>query len=140
MEARRLFPLAILVAVTLCLLGWRHLHLPVCFGFVTGTSMVPSLLPGDFVVGVRGKPAAGDVVVFESPNGRLVVHRVVRVGDGWVLTKGDNCEIPDDPVPPERVLCVVVFTVNGAAVVALLGALIVATYETLRGRGARVRT
>lgn len=107
----------VLSAIT-CLTFWRFLNLPVCVGFVVGTSMAPAMLPGDFVVGLRMRPEVGSVVIYDG-GGNLVIHRVVEVNSTHVVTRGDACVSNDPPTPLERVLCVVVFTVGGGIWVAL---------------------
>lgn len=83
---------------------------------VHGSSMEPTLVPGDVAVYVRDSRAvgAGDVVLFEHdgwPGG--VLHRVVaRLPGGLLQTRGDACPAPDrDPLPRARirgVVCTVV--------------------------------
>ncbi len=46
----------------------------------------------------------GDVVLFEYPAGRYVVHRVYRLRDGQVRTLGDNCWNPEPWLPETSVL------------------------------------
>ena len=46
----------------------------------------------------------GDVVLFENPPGRYVVHRVRRLKDGRVQTLGDNCWNPDPWMDEKQVL------------------------------------
>ena len=46
----------------------------------------------------------GDVVLFEFPPGRYVVHRVYRLKDGRVQTLGDHCWNPDPWLPDAAVL------------------------------------
>ncbi len=41
----------------------------------------------------------GDVVLFEYPKGRYVVHRVYRLKDGQVQTLGDHCRYPEPWLP-----------------------------------------
>jgi hypothetical protein len=69
---------------------------------VASSSMVPSLLAGDEVLlvpalGVR----AGDVVVVRRSAGGLLLHRVVAVTEGGVVTRGDACQ-RNDPAAPRR--------------------------------------
>lgn len=75
-------------------------------GYVVGTSMLPTLQPGDLVVivGVEAEEiAVGDIVVFKPPF-RLepIIHRVIaveRIGGGiYLTTKGDNnrVSLPDE--------------------------------------------
>ena len=56
-----------------------------------GTSMLPSLLPYDVVSLVRcsaGDLLLGDLVLCEPADGWLL-HRVARLENGWVHTRGD---------------------------------------------------
>ncbi len=46
----------------------------------------------------------GDVVLFEYPAGRYVVHRVRRIEKGRVQTLGDHCWNPDPWMPHDCVL------------------------------------
>src|SRR5882724_4175462 len=68
-----------------------------------GTSMVPSILPGDTLVVERSEVSrlvAGDVAVYLR-FGRLFAHRVIRVVDEPVaalVTRGDAMECDDPPV------------------------------------------
>lgn len=87
---------------------------------VCGTSMVPSILPGDFVTIRRAglnEISAGEIVLFLQ-NGRLVVHRAVGWADGTtgsgaephLITRGDRIRHDDPPVNSQellgRVVCV----------------------------------
>jgi len=132
---RILLPTVVL-CVVLCLVLWRHLGLPLCVGVVSGSSMEPTIPPGSVVVGVRGEPRVGSVVVFDR-GGRLVVHRVVHANSTHVVTRGDACVEDDPPTPVEDVLCVVVFHVRSEAVALAAVATIGAWYlaKNLRKRG-----
>ena len=82
---------------------------------VTGTSMVPSILPGDTIAVDRAglqDISVGDVVLF-SQCGRLYVHRVVRAGspeysgasaDPALITRGDRLGYDDAPVNASALL------------------------------------
>jgi hypothetical protein len=74
-----------------------------------GTSMRPSIAPGQAVVVRCGeRPRVGDVAVFQRGD-VLTVHRVVAEHEGFLLTWGDRNVIPDDPVDAsKRLLGVVV--------------------------------
>ncbi len=78
----------------------------VMFAVVEGKSMEPLLQTGDLVLVVKTLPQdihVGDIVVYRSPYGELVIHRVIRVeheGGHYVyLIKGDNNAIPDGNIP-----------------------------------------
>jgi signal peptidase I len=84
------------------------------FGMVrlraSGTSMVPSILPGDLIsiqrAGLR-EISPGEVVVFIQ-NGRLLVHRVVSSGSSFdtrcLITRGDRLCHNDPPVYSSELL------------------------------------
>lgn len=58
----------------------------------------------------------GDVVLFERDDGKLVVHRLYKIFDEgrMVQTWGDNCKAPDQTIPVEQVLGIVIsFKKNG---------------------------
>ncbi|HEV2227187.1 MAG TPA: signal peptidase I [Nitrososphaerales archaeon] len=63
---------------------------------VDGISMLPTLEGGDLVV-IQGVPVSdvhvGDIIVYNnlcSTQGESVVHRVVNISGGGLVTKGDN--------------------------------------------------
>src|ERR1700733_6292846 len=76
---------------------------------VFGTSMVPSIIPGDFVLVRRTglqEIFPGEVVLYLR-NGRFFVHRVVgriviagegRLGEPHLITLGDRLRRTDAPV------------------------------------------
>ena len=71
---------------------------------VTGTSMIPTLRPGEIVfVEPCSSPEPGDIVAFALGEG-LLVHRVVRSEAGSVTCRGDNRLADDPPVPLGAIL------------------------------------
>jgi signal peptidase I len=82
---------------------------------VSGTSMVPSILPGDFVSIHRASLcdiSPGDVVLFLQ-KGRLIIHRVVdrkvvatadSSGESCLITRGDRVRRDDPPVSSPELL------------------------------------
>ena len=78
--------------------------LPIPFGiFIVPTrSMVPVIHPGDMVI-VYGKHVrVGDIVVWCTSALYCVVHRLVEIRDGLIVTKGDANPVPDNPVPVSK--------------------------------------
>lgn len=71
-----------------------------------GTSMSPFIRDGDVieVVPIKARPRLGEVVMVEDSRGRLLVHRVVAMDEGGVVTRGDAAAAPDDPAPFEAVV------------------------------------
>jgi len=73
---------------------------------VEGNSMIPTLYSGDLVIIHKPPPQeihVGDIIVYHSLEGRLVIHRVIKIDkavlDGRVvyryITKGDNNAVND---------------------------------------------
>jgi len=76
----------------------------------TGSSMLPSVWPGDTLVVERVTPdqVRAGAVVLVGRNGRLCAHRVVSVAEGsgsprWI-TQGDANSAPDQPVSEGELL------------------------------------
>ncbi len=76
---------------------------------IQGRSMTPGIPPGSRLLLRCGpvEPRPGDILAYRR-EGVLLVHRVVRVEDGFLVLKGDANPDLDDPVPPEDVLGTVV--------------------------------
>ena len=94
---------------TLCIFGIRYfLDAPTSTGILTlrvpTPSMVPTILPGDFVVAQLNayddrQINYGDIVIFNAPNGSIWTHRVValpldtlEIVEGKVLVNGQANE------------------------------------------------
>ncbi len=73
---------------------------------VQGGSMRPALCEGDEVLLERvAQPLArGQVVVVRDARRRFVLHRVIAVRRGQVITRGDACLESDPAVPVQAVL------------------------------------
>jgi signal peptidase I len=94
----------------------------VCVGF----SMMPTLRPMDLleVVSYNGSSIRpGDVVVFFAKGKRhKVAHRVVSVGHGNVITKGDNnSKVDTDPIPSKDIVGRVVYSIRGKKTLCVYG-------------------
>ncbi len=83
---------------------------------VQGTSMVPTLRPGDTVFVERvaaHELCVGDLVVWQDGH-RYVVHRLVACSPaGPLYTKGDNVTVLDPPVSTQALLGRVVLVERG---------------------------
>lgn len=88
---------ALLMLVTLTLLS-RLLPIPFGFFIVASNSMLPSIRPLDMGVILGGSFKVGDIVVWSSSPLYYVMHRVVNIDNGTVITKGDANPIPDPPI------------------------------------------
>lgn len=97
--------IVVLSLLTLILLS-RLTYFPLNLSLVNGYSMYPSLKPGDLLVSIHKDIVGydvGDVVIWCSNLAHCVVHRVVKFGEGYVVTKGDNNPSEDPPVPESYV-------------------------------------
>ncbi len=103
--------LALLLAVMpLLAVVWLLLPAPVGAGArpvaVKGTSMLPTLRPGDLAVVFPARAyLPGDVVAYRSPlaGGRVLIHRVVGYGpEGRLITRGDNNPREDSYQPRQQ--------------------------------------
>jgi len=88
---------------------------------VLSGSMQPAINPGDIVV-IREQPAQryqlGDVATYLDGH-TAFTHRIIgQEADGFVL-KGDNNNVADDIVPPERFLGKVVLRIPKAGLAVL---------------------
>ena len=95
--------------------------------FLEGDSMRPLIRRGRDLVTIvpLTRPLKrGDVVLFEFPPGRYVVHRVYRLRDGFVQTLGDHCWNPDAWMPERQVLGQVVQAERGRMIIPLDSALV----------------
>ena len=82
---------------------WKREHRKLVTSF-KGTSMLPTISPGEQVLVDCGvEPVVGDVVVFRLSN-QVGVHRVVVSTGAWLLTWGDANPVPDEPIEPARVI------------------------------------
>jgi signal peptidase I len=73
---------------------------------VTGLSMLPAIWPGDELTIQRQPPdqfAPGQVVFFRR-NGGVVAHRIVRIADDRLFTRGDSNPELDAPVSWDEVI------------------------------------
>ena len=75
--------------------------LPMCIP-LDGDSMRPLIRRRSdrvSIVPITRPLLCGDVVLFEYPAGRYVVHRIYRMRDDSVQTLGDHCWNPDPWMP-----------------------------------------
>jgi hypothetical protein len=97
---------------------------------VMGLSMFPCLLPGDIVTVERRaieEFRPGEIAKYLR-DGRLMVHRVIEMRDGKLITRGDVAMENDPPVGAEEVVGKVVSVDRGGA-----------RFEPSSGRGWRER-
>ena len=73
---------------------------------VRGDSMAPALQDGDQVEIIPADPSQlrpGELVTYVAGN-QIITHRLVRVEEAAVITRGDNRGQDDPPVPLKQVL------------------------------------
>lgn len=121
--ASTMITIAVILAIILC--SPQILKTDVPFAVVSSWSMDPTLHIGDLIV-VMGTEQInpGDIIVYSSWGGRLIVHRVVRVevanGVAYYVTKGDANPVPDlRPVTRSEVKGKVIFVIPYIGVVKL---------------------
>lgn len=97
--------IAVFLVINIYLLNVQTLQgnaLPMPFGVgaavVLSGSMEPALSVDDLIVVTsQERYDLDDVVVYQSGSS-LVVHRIIEISDGFVTTKGDANNAPDEPV------------------------------------------
>lgn len=93
LPAARTTVLSVAVAAVVVLLAATLRGLGATRVVVEGTSMRPTLEPGDRLLVARaGRIRRGDLVAVADPRypGRLLVKRAADVNGGWVELRGDN--------------------------------------------------
>ncbi len=74
---------------------------------ITSGSMWPALKKGDMVLikGIEGKGEIkeGDIIVYENQKG-FTIHRVIKINEDTVVTKGDANNVSDSPVKYEKII------------------------------------
>lgn len=72
----------------------------------TGRSMRPLFKGKDetVVISPVGTPRRGDVLLYESEQGKQILHRVIRVTPEGCLMRGDNCLGTEPPLTPDRII------------------------------------
>ena len=72
------------------------------------------------IVALQRPARVGDVVLFESPDGRrYVLHRVWKVHKGRLCTFGDGCSAPDGWIPEENALGLAITVQRGRHLIEL---------------------
>jgi signal peptidase I len=69
---------------------------------VTGSSMLPAIWPGDEITAIRRGYAelqTGEIVLYRR-GGRLTAHRIERIAQDHLVTRGDSLLSSDPPVQP----------------------------------------
>ena len=87
---------------------------------VTGISMNPLLREGDGVLlTALARPARPGDVLFLDASGQPLLHRVHRLTNGMIVTRGDAARTDDVPVPPSACVARALAVRRGSVTVAL---------------------
>lgn len=74
---------------------------------ITSGSMWPDLKRGDLVlikgIGSKEEINVGDIIVYQNPKG-FTIHRVVKLDEDTVITRGDANNVDDAPVGYDEVI------------------------------------
>ena len=136
MKIKRKYVQAVVYATLILLLIiaglGRVVSLPVFLFIVSGKSMLPTLHPGDVVIAIRGPFSKGDIVVWCSTPIYCVAHRVQKLSNGFVVTKGDANPLEDPPIPISMVMYKVIGKIpNYLWLTPLLSLLIYLSYKRI---------
>lgn len=74
---------------------------------ITSGSMWPELKKGDliFIEGVDPKTVKlGDIIVYLNEKNAFTIHRVIKLGEEELTTKGDANNVPDKPIKYEDIV------------------------------------
>jgi len=74
---------------------------------ITSGSMWPALKRGDLILiqGVENKEEieVGDIVIYNNPKG-FTIHRVIKLNENTIVTKGDANNVEDTPVNYDEII------------------------------------
>lgn len=80
------------------------------FAIVVGNSMYPNLKNGDFLVVRKSTDCEiGDIICFFDEENRRIVHRVIKIHNETITTKGDFNKVNDKPINKTQIIGKVVF-------------------------------
>lgn len=77
--------------------------------YTSGSSMEPLLYAHKTYVilePVQGALKPGDLPIYQRPDGIYIIHRLIRQGETWCYTRGDNC-LYGETIPKAWILGVV---------------------------------
>lgn len=79
------------------------------FVVLTG-SMEPTIQPGEMIIiKETDNYKSNDIITYREDKNFLVTHRIIRVNEEWIVTKGDNNNIEDKEIKKEQILGKVIF-------------------------------
>lgn len=104
------------------------LNTPFPMAAITSGSMWPELKVGSlvFIEGIDGRDAEiGDIVVFSNENNTFTIHRVTKLGENTLTTKGDANFGADEPIAYEDVIGRTVTAFGGPLSIPYIGSVTV---------------
>lgn len=79
------------------------------FVVLTG-SMEPTIQPGEMIIiKETDNYKSNDIITYREDKNFLVTHRIIRVNEEGIVTKGDNNNIEDKEIKKEQILGKVIF-------------------------------
>jgi|ECHhosMinimDraft_1075155.scaffolds.fasta_scaffold00051_14 signal peptidase len=90
------FRLNVLFFIFLIIIIFGYIFSPIGLASIAGISMFPTLDNGSIVIFLKGAYAeVGSIIIYRSFSGSYIVHRIITVNQGYIITKGDNNPFPD---------------------------------------------
>ena len=82
---------------------------------VVSGSMEPTILKGDIIIiNTKDKDyKENDIITFRGKEGEFVTHRIIKINDKTMITKGDNNNSEDDPIKTSSIVGKYVTKING---------------------------
>lgn len=82
---------------------------------VVSGSMEPTISVGDYIIiDTKDKNYfVNNVVTFKDENGAFVTHRIIKLNEQEMVTKGDNNDSKDDAMPVKNIVGKYVMRLNG---------------------------
>ncbi len=90
------------------------------FIIVSG-SMEPTINVYDLII-IKEKNVynKNDIITYKSTNNSIITHRIIKIENNLLYTKGDNNNIEDEPIETTQVLGKLVYKINGFGKIATL--------------------
>lgn len=82
---------------------------------VVSGSMEPTIYKGDIII-INTKDKnykENDIITFRGKEGEFVTHRIIKIDDKTMITKGDNNNSEDDPIKTSTIVGKYVTKING---------------------------
>lgn len=120
-----LYKIYIFIIVTVFIINLLSIFNFSFFGFrifrVGSGSMEPNLKVNDIVI-IRKVDdyKVNDIVTYNNNNEEYITHRIIRVNDDEVVTKGDSNNKEDNPIKRKNIIGKLVFKITGLGFITYL--------------------